>query len=746
MTPSQRFATAALPADPAVPAGMPPAVGPAPGMLAQPAAAGTSPRPAPMAFAAPAQRRREPADVQLIQRFEQALNAQALAPAPASASHIRVAARAATTRTAEDTLEGEQAMPVDALPSTGPMASPSAAQPAADSAAQTTPVRQQMPTVQPHEARWPPLDAKATIPLGDALVAAALPPPQPDTQRNETRQPPTPAAAGPLRDTVLSEHALPRPASVVLPAPAVQPALPDSASPHVASEQSGTAIQAVPENAALRLAPALPRAAHAQTPTEPRIEPKPQHTAAPRQPMVQAPGMMERPVAATQAASQNVAVLRPAPQPEAPQPETSQPQIWQTGTQHGKAPLAVTPPAALPPVHTTQSARAVDKTQSTQPAPALPRCAPIPALPQTVQAKRAESASPQTRPRVPSALTLFAQPSPVVMGPSVAATQAAPADAAIPRHAPLADASQPDAGKTGTQRGEAWQAVTPPAARPPVHTAQPAQAAQATPALPRSAPVPVLPQAAQPKQTESASPQAPPAPLSHLPLLAQPSPVVMEPPVASETATSADGTVGRATLTARQPDPAHGEAPQWHDATRAAGRPPHAHVSSHTDAQDALDKPESDLDAPVAEPAVAVAPAQLPAVAPLPVPQYVSADIPADVHALADTALRERLIESVQQLLVSVPQTPGEPVQVRMVLHDSVLPGTAVTVQQMGAQLQVSFECTAHSARQRLERNTPALAQSLSRRLGRDVLVEVQDATGDGLLPIHARADARETS
>ncbi len=97
-------------------------------------------------------------------------------------------------------------------------------------------------------------------------------------------------------------------------------------------------------------------------------------------------------------------------------------------------------------------------------------------------------------------------------------------------------------------------------------------------------------------------------------------------------------------------------------------------------------------------------------------------------------------------MLVSVPQTPDAPVQVRMVLQDSLLPGTAVTVQQVGAQLHVSFECSAHMARQRLDRNAPGFAQALSRRLGRDVLVEVHDTTDDALPPVQARADASETA
>lgn len=121
---------------------------------------------------------------------------------------------------------------------------------------------------------------------------------------------------------------------------------------------------------------------------------------------------------------------------------------------------------------------------------------------------------------------------------------------------------------------------------------------------------------------------------------------------------------------------------------------------------------------------------------------------PEAVPTTTDTALRERLLDTVQQLMVSVPAGPGAQVapQVRMVLHDSVLPGTTVSVQQVGAQLQVSFECTAHASRQRLDRCAPAFAQSLARRLGREVLVQLHDDTGGALPPVHARAGTSEAS
>ena len=112
--------------------------------------------------------------------------------------------------------------------------------------------------------------------------------------------------------------------------------------------------------------------------------------------------------------------------------------------------------------------------------------------------------------------------------------------------------------------------------------------------------------------------------------------------------------------------------------------------------------------------------------------------------ATAEAGLRERLIDTVQQLMVS--EVRGAGAQVRMVLQESVLPGTTIMVQHVGAQLKVSFECTAQVSRNRLERSAPAFAQSLARRMGREVLVEVHDDTGDALAPVQARADASETA
>jgi len=112
----------------------------------------------------------------------------------------------------------------------------------------------------------------------------------------------------------------------------------------------------------------------------------------------------------------------------------------------------------------------------------------------------------------------------------------------------------------------------------------------------------------------------------------------------------------------------------------------------------------------------------------------------------ADSALRERLVDTVQQLMVSAPGTADgqASAQVRMVLQDSVLPGTTVTVQQVGARLQVSFDCTVQASRQRLDRAAPAFAQALARRLGRDVEVSVDDDSGHALLAVQARADASQ--
>ncbi len=108
-----------------------------------------------------------------------------------------------------------------------------------------------------------------------------------------------------------------------------------------------------------------------------------------------------------------------------------------------------------------------------------------------------------------------------------------------------------------------------------------------------------------------------------------------------------------------------------------------------------------------------------------------------------DLQLRERLFETVQQLLVGV--TPGGAVEVRMVLRDNVLPGVTLIVQQAAGQLQVSFECTAQASQLRLERAGPAFAQTLARRLGRDVAMQVQGAQG-GALRFDARPDAEEVT
>ncbi|MGE3430652.1 MAG: type III secretion HpaP family protein [Ramlibacter sp.] len=130
----------------------------------------------------------------------------------------------------------------------------------------------------------------------------------------------------------------------------------------------------------------------------------------------------------------------------------------------------------------------------------------------------------------------------------------------------------------------------------------------------------------------------------------------------------------------------------------------------------------------------------------IPPPQALPTDRPAPPLQATppDNGLRERLIETVSQLLVTPAQ--GANPQVRMVLQESVLPGTTVVVQQTAAQLQVSFECSAQVSRQRLERAAPAFAQSLARRLGRDVVVQIQDGTGSSLPPVEAHAHAGEAT
>ncbi|WP_374608864.1 type III secretion HpaP family protein [Diaphorobacter nitroreducens] len=128
-----------------------------------------------------------------------------------------------------------------------------------------------------------------------------------------------------------------------------------------------------------------------------------------------------------------------------------------------------------------------------------------------------------------------------------------------------------------------------------------------------------------------------------------------------------------------------------------------------------------------------------------PMPMFIAPPPAAlDVQAAVDADLRERLIGTVQRIMVS---PPGADVpQVRLVLQDSLLPGTAITIQQVGAQLQVSFECTAQASRQRLDRCAQSLAQSLARRMGRDVLVQVIDETGEALPPVEAHAGASESA
>lgn len=145
---------------------------------------------------------------------------------------------------------------------------------------------------------------------------------------------------------------------------------------------------------------------------------------------------------------------------------------------------------------------------------------------------------------------------------------------------------------------------------------------------------------------------------------------------------------------------------------------------------------------PALNPAVAVVPsfAGVTSAGPQPVPDAAPAS--------ADSALHQRLVDTVQQLMVSAPATADghASAQVRMVLQDSVLPGTTVTVQQVGARLQVSFDCTVQASRQRLDRAAPAFAQALARRLGRDVEVRVDDDSGHALLPVQARADTSQGS
>lgn len=113
-------------------------------------------------------------------------------------------------------------------------------------------------------------------------------------------------------------------------------------------------------------------------------------------------------------------------------------------------------------------------------------------------------------------------------------------------------------------------------------------------------------------------------------------------------------------------------------------------------------------------------------VVPLPPPSLGAREVAAATSPPTDLQLRERLVETVQQLLVGV--APGGAAEVRLVLRDTVLPGVTLVVQQSAGQLQVSFECTVQTSRLRLDRGGPGLAQTLARRLGRDVVVNVQGA------------------
>jgi hypothetical protein len=106
-----------------------------------------------------------------------------------------------------------------------------------------------------------------------------------------------------------------------------------------------------------------------------------------------------------------------------------------------------------------------------------------------------------------------------------------------------------------------------------------------------------------------------------------------------------------------------------------------------------------------------------------------------------DTRARERLVEAVERLMVGDVQGTQ---QVRMTLRDDVLPGVTVTVQQAAAQLQVVFECSVRASRQLIDRCAPAVARSLARRLGRDVVLQVEAVDDEGSPGLEVQAHASE--
>ncbi len=376
--------------------------------------------------------------------------------------------------------------------------------------------------------------------------------------------------------------------------------------------------------------------------------------------------------------------------------------------------LAAQPPAAAPPLHAPSRRLPPPAFEAAAAPTTQPKALPIP----DVAVAPAVMAAPAP---VPAPITTLPQASPLQRPPRLAPLHDGPAQQTTTALAPTP--VEPQAVPTAPQIAALPPAAAPlhapprslsapapePAAAPttqletrPIPNVTVAPSLMAAPAL---APIATLPQASQPQRPPGLAPLHD-GPAQQTPPTLAPTPVESQPvPTAPRLATR----------------PSAGEPEQARD---------NDNDDEHTHPEPATLQP----------PTIVLAPWLAPAAPPLPV--AAPAQTP---QAPVDVSLRDRLIDTVQQLLVRA-ATHDTPAQVHLVLQDSLLPGTVIQLQQVGAQLQVSFECTAQASRQRLERSLPVLAQSLARRLGRDVQVEVHDDTGDALPPVHARAQAQESA
>ena len=92
-----------------------------------------------------------------------------------------------------------------------------------------------------------------------------------------------------------------------------------------------------------------------------------------------------------------------------------------------------------------------------------------------------------------------------------------------------------------------------------------------------------------------------------------------------------------------------------------------------------------------------------------------------------DTTLRERLASAVAEMLSSHPASPD--MQVHMVFRQDYLPGVSVHVHRDGIQIVVVFECGDGLSRNRLDRGMADIAETMARRLRRDVAVSIKSTS-----------------